>query len=155
MKSLVSLDLNGYRVGKSSRERGHIVRSLLETWFEAMTRTNMVWLALHPKIPNLYKTGVRYKRDPEKNGMGITELWLDAPAILRRGYDDCEGLASYLAAEMRVRKNPSVGGKRRPFACVRLKTTRYPGLLHAIVFDPQTREVFDPSKALGMGSKEI
>lgn len=155
MKAMVSLDLDGYRVGRSTAERGHMVRSLLETWFEAMTRSNAAWMALNPRSPLLYRSGVRYRRDPAKGPLGITELWLDAPAILRREYDDCEGLASFLAAELRVRSPNSIGMQRRPMACVKLKTTRYPGLLHAIVFDPQTNTIFDPSKALGMGKNDV
>ena len=54
------------------------------------------------------------------------ELWLDAPNILMRGADDCEGLACFLAAEMRVRAPTSETPDRRPAAAVMLKTDQAP-----------------------------
>lgn len=151
MKCLVNISLDDYRVGNSVEARGRLIQSLLETWFEAMTLTNCAWMLATPKSPLLYHSGVRYQRDPDRSPGGLTELWLDAPSILDRGADDCEGLSSFLAAELRTRSPNSVGRQKRPAAAVRLKTTRTPGLLHAIVIDLQTGEIFDPSKMLGMG----
>lgn len=153
MKALLSIALQGYRIGNTA-QNGALTKSLLEGWFEAMTRTNVVWMRANPRAPLLYRSGVRYRRDPERMALGISELWLDAPSILSRGYDDCEGLASFLAAELRTRSPNSVGQQIRPAAYVRLKTTRTPGLLHAQVYDPETNSFFDPSRALGMGKNQ-
>jgi hypothetical protein len=150
MKALVVLDLPNYRIGAfAPAERGRI--AALETMFEALTRINMAWLKSH-KAPLLYQSGVRYRIDPERGDIG--ELWLDAPSILARGFDDCEGLSSFLAAELRCKPQNSVGSRLYPAACVRLKKTRMPGMLHAIVYDPETRQVWDPSRALGMSAKK-
>lgn len=153
MNTLLSIDIGSYRVGRDIAKSGKVTRSILETWFEAMTRTNVAYLLTHSKTPLLYHSGVEYERDPERGPLGITEVWLDIPNILKQGHDDCEGLSSFLAAELRCRAPNSVGPRRRRFACVKLKVTRTPGLLHARVYDPETREYFDPSRALGMGRK--
>lgn len=110
-------------------------RAILETFFEAMTLVGMAYLRAHPNTPPLLKSGVRYRRE------GKPERWKDIPTILEDGYDDCEGLAIWRAAELRLRGRPAV---------VRLKRTG-PGLLHAVVQDVRTGKVYDPSKKLGMG----
>lgn len=153
MRSLVALNLNNYRVG--GERSGALTIAVLETWFEAMTRTNQAWMLANKDAPLLYNSGVRYAMDPERSKLGIGELWLDAPSVLSRGQDDCEGLSSFLAAEMRTRDTHSEGRGRRPAATVKLKTTRIPGLLHAIVIDLATGERFDPSRRLGMGKKHV
>lgn len=63
--------------------------------FEGMTATNAIWLQNHPEAPKLYNSGVRYQRE------GSPELWFDVAGILAHGYDDCEGLACWRAAELR------------------------------------------------------
>lgn len=63
--------------------------------FEGMTATNAIWLQNHPEAPKLYESGVRYQRE------GSPELWFDVAGILAHGYDDCEGLACWRAAELR------------------------------------------------------
>lgn len=137
------LALPTYR-GKTPKVTANLHRRILELHFEAMVRTNMVWLMLHPKAPLLYRSGVRFRR--ERDG----EIWRDAPTILRHGGDDCEGLSAYLAAECRVRAPNSLGPERRPLAVVTLRKTRTPGLWHAVVKDRANGKVFDPSRKLGM-----
>lgn len=145
MKILMRLDLKSY--GSKGAIKG-----VLETQFEAMTRCNVAWLRLHPNAPLLYRSGVRYKNDPYKPKYCriATEDWADIPSILRKGYDDCESLSSWLAAEMRVRKRHSVGLGRVPAASVVLRHTSAKNLWHAIVMDRATGRVWDPSRALGM-----
>lgn len=150
MNILMRIDLGAYRRGQDKR----LQKMVLETYFEAMTRANEVFHKLHPTVPLLYDSGVRYRNDPKvcnKRGVCIGELWLDYPSILRLGWEDCDGLSAALAGELRARAPNSVGPKRRPAAAVRLKSTRTAGLWHAIVVDLETGEVFDPSKKLGMG----
>ena len=128
-----------------------LTKSVLETYFEAITRSNVAWLLLNRRVPNLYDSGIFYERDPDRGV--VAELWLDVPAILQRGYDDCEGLSCWLAAEMRARENNSVGTKRVPTAACWLKRTRVPGSWHAIVRDAATGQTWDPSRVLGMGQR--
>lgn len=147
MKALVQLDLPNYQIAADEKASALLRIASLETMFEALTRINQAWMATHP-CPLLYKSGVRYRRDPARGDIG--EVWLDAPTILDAGFDDCEGLSSFLAAEMRTKGPNSVTRQRVPQAVVRLKTTRLPGMLHAVVYDPVSRRIFDPSRALGM-----
>jgi hypothetical protein len=149
MKALCILDLPNYRIGSNEKKSGLFRIRALETMFEAVTAINMAWM-LANRPAKLYEAGVRYKRDPQRGDIG--EVWCDAPTILQQGFDDCEGLSSFLAAEMRLGPN-SETSQAVPGACVRLKTTRWPGMLHAIVFDPVSRRTWDPSRRLGMGQK--
>lgn len=47
--------------------------------------------------PALYDSGVRYKREPRGS-----ERWLTPSVVLLKGEGDCEDLAAYRAAELRV-----------------------------------------------------
>ena len=111
--------------------------AVLETFFEEQTRANMVYLLAHPNTPRLYNSGVKYQRE------GTPEIWKDIPTALRDGWDDCEGLAAWLAAEMRVLD----GRKGATVKLIRQGKRRY---WHAIVEDVLSGEKFDPSKKLGM-----
>jgi len=150
MKAICILDLPNYRISSNEKANGLMRIKALETMFEAITRVNVAWLMTHA-VPLLYRSGVRYQRDPERADIG--EIWCDAPTILKAGHDDCEGLASFLAAEMRVKGPNSEVRERVPLACVRLKTTSLPGMLHAIVYDPASKRIWDPSRRLGMNKK--
>ena len=141
------LALNEYRM-PDAKQTNALRKMVFETMFEALTRINQAYLRTDPEAPLLYESGVRYRKDPIRGKTG--ELWLDVPSILARGYDDCEGLSSYLAAEMRERAPNSVSDRRIPGAMVWLYRPR-PNLWHAVVKDRETGEIFDPSKRLGMG----
>ena len=153
MNALLCIELGSYRIGSGRLAKRDATIAILEGWFEAMTRTNSIWLLSNPDAPLLYESGVRYRRDPDRAPLDITEIWMDIPNILKTGHDDCEGLSSFLAAECRVRAPNSLGPRKRKLAGVRLKITKTPGLLHAQVYDPETNEIFDPSRKLGMGRK--
>jgi hypothetical protein len=150
MKALLNLDLPNYRLAGDEEKSGILRIRTLETLFEAMTRIGMAYLMSH-RVPLLYESGVRYRRDPTRGDIG--EVWSDIPTILKDGYDDCEGLAWFLAAEMRTRGPNSETKNKVPAATVRCKTTSMPGMLHAIVFDPTSGRVWDPSRRLGMNAK--
>jgi len=117
--------------------------AVLTTYFEAQTRVNVAYLAAFPQTPPLYKSGVRYRRE------GTPEQWKDIPTILRDGFDDCEGLACWLAAELRV-------NRRIEAARVHLVSQAHDdaddgAVIHAIVVDgANPRRRWDPSKVLGM-----
>lgn len=106
------------------------------------TRTNVVYLRNHPWTPRLIDSGVRYQQERK-------ETWYDIPGILARGQDDCEGLASWLAAELQV-----LGGFD---AWPRIVQTG-PDLYHAVtrVRRPGRPNLYiDPSRILGMGKDRI
>ena len=84
-------------------------------------------------LPFLYRSGVRYMRnDPQ-------ERWQLPSETLRRGGGDCEDLAAWRAAELRIAGEPA-----------RVVVTRSaPGVLHAVVRRADGT-IEDPSRRLGM-----
>lgn len=97
-------------------------------------------------LPLLYESGVRYQREPH----GVEE-WQDALETVRRGHGDCEDLASYRAAELRVRYGiPAIADfTLREVPQEDGSVTR---VFHIIVRGPGGyRE--DPSRLLGMGAR--
>ncbi len=111
------------------------LKSLLRT----LTGINVLILNEHPEIPDIFKAGVRYK--PEHH----TEHWQDCLTTWRLGHGDCEDLASWYCAQLRVRH----GIKAVPTATVRQLGQRT--IYHALVKLPNGKLV-DPSRMLGMGS---
>lgn len=91
------------------------------------------------RVPALYSTGIRYKREPR----GIDQ-WLTAEETYAHGMGDCEDLAVWLAADHIVAGDPS--------ACVVIKPVR-PGLDHALVMTGDGKVLRDPSRILGMLGK--
>ena len=58
------------------------------------------WLRAHPEAPNLYSSGVRYRREPPE----LREQFATAPVCLLQGWGDCDDLAPWRAAELVVRE---------------------------------------------------
>lgn len=86
------------------------------------------------RIPSVYKAGVRWKRD-------VGETWDTVDKVLERGYGDCEDLAAWRAAELRLQ-----GVKARAI----VRPSRTQGVAwHAVVLLP-SGQVEDPSRKLGM-----
>lgn len=104
---------------------------VLEAVLEGVTVANHIFLT-RKRYPPLYQSGVRYKPEPK-------ERWLFIPQILARGWDDCEGLAGWRAAEYRMVGIP---------ARVHVVEGRI-GRWHAVVLLPGGR-IEDPSARLGM-----
>ncbi len=112
-------------------------RQTLTAALEGLTALDAVFLQ-RGNFPRLYKSGVRYQREPP----GI-ENWLTVPEVLRVGLGDCEDLACWLCAERRVRDR---------VACrvVAKRTGRKK--FHALVqYADGSYE--DPSRVLGMGRR--
>lgn len=119
---------------------------VLEIFFEAQVLVNVIYLRSHPKTPRIYKSGVVYRRE------NAPEIWKDIPTILEDGWDDCEGLAAWLAAELRVYGAKTKAGKQVavPCAMVRLIRQGRKAFWHAVVIDKRSGKKWDPSKVLGM-----
>lgn len=116
------------------RQSEDIMRLLLE----ALTRADEMFLAVNPRAPSLYGSGVVYRRET----IGV-ELWQGIEECLRLGYGDCEDLASWRAAELR---------RQGIAARADFSVQQHGDLLvyHIFVLHPNgTKE--DPSKLLGMG----
>jgi len=90
------------------------------------------------EYPRLYESGVRYER--EQPGR---ERWRRIDEAMAAGVGDCEDLAAWRAAELRVRRGEAAraivyrSGKRR---------------FHAVV-QRADGSIEDPSRALGMGKR--
>lgn len=102
---------------------------------EGLVALNYVLLGRMRAAPKLYRSRVRYV--PEPRG---TEKWQNAVQLLKSRKGDCEDLAAYRAAELRLfygipaRAVAYRSGKRK---------------FHAVVLYP-SGELEDPSKRLGM-----
>jgi hypothetical protein len=88
--------------------------------------------------PDIYKSGVRYQREPAKR-----EYWQAAGETYQLGRGDCEDLAVYACA-CRIARGESAA--RAIIRFVR------PGLKHCVVRRADG-SIEDPSKALGMKGK--
>lgn len=64
----------------------------------ALTALNMLYLRAHPNAPLMHKSGVVYRTQP-----GGCERFKTIPSILAAGNADCDQLAPWRAAELRVR----------------------------------------------------
>lgn len=91
-------------------------------------------LAAH-RLPPLYESGVRYQREPAGS-----EMWDSAATVAARGYGDCEDLAAWRVAELRL-----AGEEGAEVAVVRTG----PKTLHALVRRGDGSWE-DPSAELGM-----
>lgn len=71
---------------------------VLNIFVRALCAYDVLWLQRHPETPDLYKSGVKYERQP----MGA-ERFLPIPMVIAAGGGDCDQLAPWRAAELRVR----------------------------------------------------
>jgi len=96
---------------------------------------NVLYLRQHPHAPPLYATGVRYRTQP-----GGVERFRTIPQVLEAGEGDCDQLAPWRAAELRVRHGIKATPEVRQMG---------PNLWHVYVRLPNGR-VEDVSAHLGM-----
>lgn len=132
----------------------------LKVLLGALTTVNQVFLKKY-KVPRLYESGVRYRPEPEGHMVfhpkhpekqidrafaermsGGVEDFATIPAVLARGFGDCDDLAPWLCAELRE------SGERATIA-VKWKRIRGVKLFHIVVRRPNGA-IEDPSKRLGM-----
>jgi hypothetical protein len=107
--------------------------AVLAALLEGLTRANVELLRRAP-LPPLYRSGVRYQREPRGR-----ERWQLAPQTYALGIGDCEDLATWRAAELRL-----AGYAARP---VVYRTG--PRTLHVVVLRDDGQPE-DPSRVLGM-----
>jgi hypothetical protein len=117
------------------------VRALLEL----VTQVNEQYLRRNPRLPGCYEAGLRgvkYAFVPtERNG---DDPFADLLVVLQLGYGDCDDLAPYRCAELRVRHG-------MPRAVCDFTVHRINGAdeYHIFVRRPDGM-IDDPSRALGM-----
>lgn len=116
---------------------------------EALVLVDQMYLRVH-RCPELYKIGVRYMEEPLNQatlGSGEPqriEEFAAIPAIIERGWGDCDDLSPWRCAELRERGEP---------AKIRIQWKRNPSngqkLFH-IVVRRADGSIEDPSLLLGM-----
>lgn len=105
----------------------------------ALVAANEEYLRIHPEAPMLYESGVRYMEEPPGQ-----EDWQDIPTCLKMRAGDCEDLACWRVAELRVRH----GVMAKPvFSC---KERPNGGMLYHIQVQLPDGRKEDPSRVLGM-----
>ena len=70
----------------------------LNVLVRALCALDVLYLRAHPRTPLLKASGVRYKTQPKG-----CERFRTVPAVLAAGQGDCDQLAPWRAAELRVR----------------------------------------------------
>lgn len=107
----------------------------LNIFVRALAAYDTLWLQRNPGTPALYESGVRYKSQPA----GF-ERFAPIPLILAAGSGDCDQLAPWRAAELRVRHGIKALPEVRQFG---------DRLFHVYVRLPNGKAE-DPSAHLGM-----
>lgn len=74
---------------------------VMEHLLGALIAMNEDYLIENPGAPNLYDSGVYYRRKIPKHQ--ADDDWADIPVCLTLGYGDCEDVAAWRVAELRVR----------------------------------------------------
>jgi len=103
-------------------------------------------LQRHPGIPPLYKSGVRWRRDPAcplRAPRGSCEPFRSPTEVLALGYGDCDDLVPWRTAELLRAGWPKARGFARPS----------PGIGYHVLVDRGDGTTEDPSRKLGMGRK--
>jgi hypothetical protein len=119
-------------------------KAVLQKLTEALTIADCAYLLKFPRTPLLYESGVRYLAEPPGR-----DEWQDIPDTLARGNGDCEDLACWRVAELRVRFGDRYATRRITVAELPDDTGRLITTFHISVISPTFgRE--DPSRILGM-----
>jgi len=116
-------------------------RDTMRPMLEGLTALNeRILAAIRPDLPALYASGVRYRAEPPDQ-----ENWDPADVVHGRGWGDCEDLAAWRAAELRL------AGEDDARADCYVSRVRPDGrrVWHAVVVRDDG-SVEDPSLVLGM-----
>jgi transglutaminase-like putative cysteine protease len=111
------------------------LRVLLGALFDA----NVHQIRARGGVPPIKQTGIRYQREPRGQ-----ERWQTVTELLRSKIGDCEDLAAYEAARLRV-----AGVNARPEILPQGRQPDGRMLYHAVVVLPGGR-IYDVCPALGM-----
>jgi len=144
----VLVNLSGENSGwlRPSRMLGNAIKPVLE----ALVLIDQMFIRLH-HVPPIYKSGVRYKEEPLNNAtlghIGTPqriEEFAAVPAVIERGWGDCDDLSPWRCAELREHGEP---------AKLRIQWKRNPETgqkLFHIVVRRADGSIEDPSLLLGM-----
>jgi len=123
------------RVGFEVQPSAKTLRVLLN----ALVGLNLSEMSKH-NYPPLYRTGVRYRREPQSPGR--YEQWKTIKELVASKHGDCEDLAAARVAEL-----------KRQGVRAMIWLSKHGPTWHVLVRYPDGK-IEDPSKVLGMG-KEI
>jgi hypothetical protein len=127
-----------------------VSNTVLEALLECLVQIN-VSLMRSQKFPDLYNTHVRYRQEP----LG-SENWRDAAIVLQSGFGDCEDLAAFRVAELRVKYGIQARCvfRWKTFVLDTKAGKRRVKLYHILVgiMKDGVLLIEDPSKRLGMPS---
>ena len=112
--------------------------AVLRLMMEALIAANVAYLRAHPEAPRLYESGVRYEEEPDEQ-----DDWNDIPETLALGVGDCEDLAGWRIAELRV------AGEHAAMPRVSVFTEGRRVTYH-IAVRRSAGHIEDPSRELGM-----
>jgi len=129
-------------VSEDEASRDRVLKLLL--W--CLIGLNIEYLRMNPNTPMLYKSGVRFIREKEGE-----ELWPTIGEVIANGGGDCEDLAAWRVAELRVKGIPARPAWRHRL--VRMPSGNEATLYHILVYIPG-KGFDDPSRRLGMGTNE-
>lgn len=122
-------------IGSEALSRPESEKSLL--WLlESLVEIDRIELRRF-KLPPLYKSGIRYVREPPGR-----EVWKDAIRLQQELIGDCEDLACRRVAELR-----NNGKKARPYIRYRMDQGRY---IYHVMVQRKGGALEDPSRILGM-----
>lgn len=110
----------------------------LAALLEGIVLLNVEILARSP-LPPLYRAGVVWRAEAG------TEDWLTCDRVFARRWGDCEDLACWRAAELRIRGEGAIA------LPVRAGHTRTGGNLWHVLTERANGDIEDPSRVLGMG----
>ncbi len=117
--------------------------AILQDMLESLVLADVLYLQENPSTPSVYQAGLVY--EPEEIGH---DDWRDIPAVLEHKGGDCEDLACYRVAELRVRE----GEACKPYITWQLVNSKQYGqfTLYHIRVLRKDGSIEDPSKILGM-----
>ncbi len=122
-------------VGDAAKSRALIAM------LEALIAINEGYLIERPDTPELYASGIPYVEEPVGR-----DHWQDIPRTLKVRVGDCEDLACWRIAELRVR-NAELAA--RPY----VKSTLHNGkVVYHVAVQRADGQLEDPSRILGMRS---
>lgn len=133
----IQIDLGPGQSGwlRKSRFFGTVIKAILD----ATVWVDLIYLRLH-NVPALYQSGVRYQEEPA----GQVESFDTIPAIIARGWGDCDDLAPWRVAELRLH------GEKAKIRIQWKWNARMRTKMFHIVVRREDGTIEDPSAILGM-----
>jgi hypothetical protein len=119
----------------------HESQTYLQVLLHSLVVLDLAYLRFHPETPEIYRAGVRYHREPQGY-----EQWLTIPCVLDQRWGDCEDLAAWRVAELRLRGIDA-------WPCFHWRKFKTALVYHIVVCRPDG-VMEDPSRVLGMGWDE-